>query len=181
MGGRHDDLLAWIEELPASEWTALVADVGAQMDGLRCRWPRFDPAWMPRTQEPMRVVVAGGAVELATRVDLAVGMPGEAVASVALVEVKSGGPRPDHRADLRFAALIEALRHPAPPFVVATYYTRTGHLDVEPVTEETLCDAVDRTIVGARRLRDEQAGRALVDSPKGMCAICRCRSARRQR
>jgi hypothetical protein len=60
---------------------------------------------------------------------------------------------------------------------VATYYTRTGHLDIEPVTEQTLDDAADRTILGARRLRDEQAGRAAVRARSGMCSECRWRSA----
>jgi len=177
--GHNDELLAWAAELPPSEWSALVADVEAQAEGLRRRWPRLDPSWMPRTQEPMRVTVAGGAFELATRVDLALGVPGQAMTSVALVEVKSGAPRPEHRDDLGFAALVEALRHGVPPFVVATYYTTTGELDVDPVTTATLDGAVERTKVGARRLCDEMAGRTPGAVPAGMCAMCRQLAVRR--
>ena len=93
--GRHDELLAWVAELPPAEWSALVADVEEHADGLRRRWPRLVPAWMPRTQEPMRVMAGGGGVELAARVDLALGLPGREVASVALVELKSGRPAPN--------------------------------------------------------------------------------------
>jgi hypothetical protein len=178
--GRNDELLAWVADLAPSEWSALVAEVESQAEGLRRRWPRLDPAWLPRTQDPMRVAVAGGAFELATRVDLALGVPGLAVTSVALVEVKSGAPRPEHRDDLRFAALVETLRHGAPPFVVATYYTTTGELDVDAVTTATLDEAVERTMAGARRLRDELAGRAPGSVPAGMCATCHQMAARRR-
>jgi hypothetical protein len=177
--GRNDELLAWVAELPPSEWSALVAEVESQAEGLRRRWPRLDPAWLPRTQEPMRVAVAGGAFELATRVDLALGVPGQAVTSVALVEAKSGTPRPEHRDDLRFAALVETLRHGVPPFVVATYYTTTGELDVDPVTTATLDKALERTMAGARRLRDELSGRAPGAVSTGMCATCQQMAVRR--
>ena len=81
----------------------------------------------------MRVALAAGRVELAARVDLVVGPPVCDVASVGIVEVKSGSRRPG-TATTPFYALVETLRSAAPPFVVATYYTRTGELDVDPVT-----------------------------------------------
>ena len=76
---------------------------------------------------------------------------------MAFVEIKSGARRPEHRLDLHFYALIEALRRPAPPFAVATYYTRTGELDVDPVTEEHLVAAACRVGAGLRRLGAEPA------------------------
>ena len=149
---RQRELVSWIECLPRSELAELQAEVERQADGLVRRWPRLDPAWLPRTQEALRVGLVGGAVELAARVDLAVGRPGQQQASVAIVEIKSGARRIEHRADLHFYALLEALRNPAPPFVVATYYTRTGELDVDPVTEELLVAASRRTLAGIRAL-----------------------------
>ncbi len=71
---------------------------------------------------------------------------------MAIVEIKSGVRRAEHRADLHFYALLESLRSPAPPFVVATYYTRTGEFDVDPVSEELLVGAARRTRPGTRRL-----------------------------
>ncbi len=155
---RQYELVSWIERLPGSELAELRAEVERQADGLVRRWPRLDPAWLPRTQEAMRVGLAGGAVELSARVDLAVGRPAELQASVAIVEIKSGARRVEHRVDLHFYALVEALRNPAPPFVVATYYTRTGELDVDPVTEELLVAAGRRTLAGIRALRRQAAG-----------------------
>ena len=49
------------------------------------------------------------------------GGPPSERSSVAIVEIKSGTRRIEHRADLHFYALIEALRSPAPP-------VRGGHL-----------------------------------------------------
>ena len=146
---RQGEMVSWIERLPGAELAELRAEVERQADGLVRRWPRLNPAWLPRTQEALRVGLADGAVELSARVDLAVGKPAQPRASVAIVEVKSGARRIEHRADLHFYALIEALRNPAPPFVVATYYTRTGELDVDPVTEELLVAAGRRTAAPA--------------------------------
>jgi len=155
---RQAELVGWIERMSGTERDELGAEVGRQAEGLRRRWPALDPAWLPRTQEAMRVRLADGTFELSTRVDLAIGRPAEDVASVAIVEVKSGSRRIEHRADLHFSALVETLRSPAPPFVVATYYTRTGEVDVDPVTDELLVHAARRTLAGARLLADLAGG-----------------------
>lgn len=149
---RQAQLVTWIDNLPATERGALAAEVTRQSSDLVTRWPKLDPAWLPRTQVPMRVGLAGGSIELSGRVDLAIGRPGLGVASVAIVEVKSGGRRPEHRYDLHFYALLETLRSPAPPFAVATYYSRTGELDVDPVSDELLAAAARRTVAGIRAL-----------------------------
>jgi hypothetical protein len=114
---------------------------------------------MPRTQEALRVVLADGAVELSARVDLAIGRPVDDEASVAIVEVKSGARRVEHRTDMHFYALVESLRNPAPPFVVATYYTRTGEL-------------ARRTLTGIRLLRDLAAGAEPRRTANGLCGLC---------
>jgi hypothetical protein len=161
------DLVSWVEHLQAAERDELRAEVERQAEGLRRRWPVLDPGWLPRTQVAMRVPLAGGAVELSARADLVIGPPARDVASVAIIEVKSGYRRIEHRADLHFYALIEALRSPAPPFVVATYYTRTGELDVDPVTEDLLMGAARRTLAGTQRL----AGLALGAEPSRTASV----------
>jgi hypothetical protein len=145
---RQGELVTWIDNLSPTERGALTAEVDRQCLDLVARWPRLDPSWLPRTQVPMRVGLADGSIELSGRVDLAIGRPGLNVASVAIVEVKSGARRADHRSDLHFYALVETLRSPAPPFAVATYYTRTGELDVDPVSDELLASAARRTAAG---------------------------------
>jgi hypothetical protein len=147
--GHHGELLVWIDRMPPADRTELEGEVTRQALGMQERWPVLDPGWLPRTRQRMRVPLLGGRVELVTRVDLAIGRPAVAEASVALVEVRSGDHRPVHRAELHYDALVETLRTGAPPFVVATYATRTGELDAEPVTEQLLEEAVERTAAGA--------------------------------
>lgn len=168
-------LVSWIERLPGPERDQLHAEVDRQAGGLCRRWPSLDPSWLPRTQEAFRVPVAGGTVELSARVDLAIGAPATDEASVAIVEVKSGVRRAEHRADLHFYALLESLRSPAPPFVVATYYTRTGELDVDPVSEELLVGATRRTLAGTRLLWRLSHGSDPLPTPNSLCAACAAR------
>lgn len=150
---RQASMAAWIEGLQTNAWDQLAAEVRRQAADLVARWPALRADWLPRTEESMRVGLAGGAVELSARADLSIGRPGLDAASVVLVAVKSGMRRSEHRTDLHFYALIEALRHPAPPFAVATYYTRSGELDVEPVDEGMLDAAVQRTLQGVQSMR----------------------------
>jgi hypothetical protein len=149
---RQAPLATWVERLPVSERLRLSEEVNRQAFDLSARWPTLQPGWLPRTQESMRVGLVDGFVELSARVDLALGRPGLEVASVAIVEVKSGRRRPEHRHDAHFYALVETLRSPAPPFAVATYYSRTGELEVEAVTDELLTDAAQRTLAGGLAL-----------------------------
>jgi hypothetical protein len=147
----------------------LRAEVDRQARGLLERWPSLDPSWMPRTQEVLRAALVGGTVELRTRVDLAVGRPSAGEASVALLEVVSGARRPEHRDDRRFAALVAALRGPVPPFAVATYYSRTGELEVDPVDHEYLVSGARRCLSAARVL----LGTDQAPPDDADCAACR--------
>ena len=168
----QSDLVAWLGGLAGPERDELRAEVERQAYDLGRRWPALDPAWLPRTQETLRVRFSAGAVELSARVDLVIGRPSRDVGSVAIVEVKSGSRQVEHRADLHYYALLEALRSPAPPFAVATYYARTGELDVDPVTDELLVAAARRTAVGARRLVDLARGVEPDRRPGPLCARC---------
>ena len=170
--GHHQTLVSWIERLSAADRAELQAEVTRQAEGLQRRWPVLEPGWLPRTQEPMRVPLLGGAMELSARVDLAIGRPAVDEASVAIIEVKSGARRIEQRADLHFYALVEMLRSAAPPFVVATYYTRTGELDVEPVTWPLLFAAAHRTAAGAGLLRDQERGADQLRRSSALCARC---------
>ncbi len=163
-------LVAWIGQLSRAERGELRADVERQIEGLRERWPAFDPSWLPRTQETLRVPLAGHT--LSARVDLALGRPGEPAASVAIVEVKSGVRRLEHRADLHFYALVETLRSTAPPFVVATYYTGTGEVDVDPVDPGLLVAAARRCLAGIRAMSGASRTDDPLNAPHGWCAAC---------
>lgn len=163
-------LVAWIGQLSRGERAELRSEVERQIEGLRERWPAFDPSWLPRTQETLRVPLV--AHTLSARVDLALGRPGERAASVAIVEVKSGVRRLEHRADLHFYALVETLRSLAPPFVVATYYAGTGEVDIDPVDAGLLATAARRCLAGIRAMTGVSPRADLLHGPQGWCAAC---------
>jgi len=165
-------LVEWINQLPPPQRSELAMEVERQAAGLVARWPALSPEWLPRTQEPIKASLAGGRVLLSARIDLAVGRPAVDHASVGIVELKSGKRRAEHRADLHFYALIEALRSPAPPFMVATYYSRTGELDVEPVSEDLLVAAARRTVAGAEALLRLATGAEAHRTPNPLCGWC---------
>jgi len=168
----HRALVSWIDRLTDSQRDELRTEVERQANGLVRRWPTLDPAWFPRTQESVRVRLAGGTIELSARVDLAIGAPAQDEGSVAIIEIKSGVRRVEHRSDLHFYALLETLRSLAPPFVVATYYTRTGELDVEPVSDDLLIGAARRTLAGTRLLLNLAEGSEPRRTPSGLCGVC---------
>lgn len=170
-GGRSR-LVAWIASLAPAERAGLRAEVDRQAEGLRVRWPVLDPTWLPRTKECLRVPATGGGFELVARVDLAIGRRAVEGASVALVDVRSGVPRSAHGADRQFHALVETLRSGVPPFAVATYYTRTGELDVDPVTADLLVAAARRCRAGLDGMLGSGAGGRNFGAPGIWCVAC---------
>jgi hypothetical protein len=149
---RQCDLSAFVRALPADQFAELTNDVLAHCAALAANWPTLDDRWLPRTQERIAIPLAGGRVVLTGVIDLIIGAPSTGRASVCIVELKTGVARPEHREDLHFYALLETVRSGAPPFRVATYYSRTAELDADDVNEELLGAAVQRTIDGVAEL-----------------------------
>ena len=165
-------LVDWMHGLAQAERRELRSEVERQADGLLRRWPALDPSWLPRTQTPLRAVIAGGQVDLSVYVDLVIGRPAADVASVAFVDVRSGARRPGHRDDRHLGALVEALRAPAPPFAVATYYTKTGELDVDPVDSDLLAAAARRCLAGIRAMDSLSRGEEPEGTGSESCTMC---------
>ena len=165
-------LVDWMHGLAQAERRELRSEVERQADGLRQRWPALDPSWLPRTQTPLRAVLAGGQIDLSVYVDLVIGRPAADVASVAFVDVRSGARRPGHRDDRHLGALVEALRAPAPPFAVATYYTKTGELDVDPVDSDLLVAAARRCLAGIRAMDSLGRGEEPEGTGSESCTMC---------
>jgi hypothetical protein len=170
--GDRDGVISFVTELPAAHQRRLRAEVVEHAAHITQRWPVPSPAWLPRTQERLEVPLCGGRVVLAGVIDLVLGSPAQDRASVCLVELKSGARRIEHRPDLHFYALLEALRSGAPPFRIATYYSGTGELDAEPVGEDTLVGALSRSLDGAIRLCRVSAGVEPERHPNHLCAWC---------
>jgi hypothetical protein len=143
---RGADLSAFIGTLPANERARLMADVAEQGHVLNARWSRLPARWLPRTNDRVALPFSGGRVILCGTVDLVIGAPCHDRASVCLVDLVAGPPRPEHRDEVHLAALLETLRSGAPPFRVVTQYATTGDAVVEDLTEDQLIDAVRRTV-----------------------------------
>jgi hypothetical protein len=149
---RRCEIVDFVNGLTGREQAEFKEELQAQTATLLNRWPQLSPAWLPRTQERIAIPLAGGDVVLVGVVDLIVGAPSAGRASVGLIELKSGRARIEDRDDLRFYALLETLRSGAPPFRVATFYTRTGQVDAEDIDDETLISSVRRVLTAIERI-----------------------------
>jgi RecB family exonuclease len=137
-------------------------------------WPPLKPAWRPVTEQSLRAEVAGGRVVLSGRVDLALGKADGMRAGKVVVDFKTGQFAVHHLDDLRFYALVEALRTGVPPRAVATSYLDSGRLHVEAVTEGMLEAGTARVADGvARMVGILHGGDEAVRRPSGACRWCR--------
>ncbi|MGH8995924.1 MAG: PD-(D/E)XK nuclease family protein [Acidimicrobiales bacterium] len=149
---RRSEIVDFVCGLSGPDGAAFEDELETQCAIMVSRWPRLSPAWLPRTQERIAIPLGGGSIVLIGIIDLIVGAPSAGRASVGLVEVKSGRPRPEDRDDLHFYALLETLRSGAPPFRLATFYTRSGQVSTEDVGDELLIDAVRRVLTGIGKI-----------------------------
>lgn len=116
-------------------------------------FPPLKAAWRPTTESPIRAELQGGLIVLSGKPDLTLGQPDGTVAGRVIVDFKTGGSFISHREDLRFYALLEALRI-LPPRLLATYYLDQGRIHSEEVTHDLLLAACERVIDGAHRYVD---------------------------
>jgi hypothetical protein len=125
----------------------------------------------------VRTDLCGGRIVLSGKIDLSLGHAVGAEARCLFVDLKTGGHYPAHLDDLRFYALIQALRIGVPPFRVASYYLDTASFAAEDVTPETLGIAARRTVDGVRKMVEVRAGqRPAAITPCPRCRYCRIRA-----
>ncbi|MFN2608674.1 MAG: PD-(D/E)XK nuclease family protein [Acidimicrobiales bacterium] len=160
----------------ASASAADVADLRAGANDLVAKfvecWPPLKPSWSPRTETRIGADLCGGRVVLRGKVDLVLGRARGSQARVLVVDLKSGRAYGSHLDDLRFYALVQALRVGVPPFRVASYYLDTATFHHEDVTEDTLAIATRRVIDGARKLVELGGGRPPTVTPGPQCGWC---------
>lgn len=108
----------------------------------------------PCTEWPVRVELAGGALVLSGTLDLVLGRPAEddpLRASRLAIDLKTGRAWPEHAEDMRFYALLLALRFGVPPYRIATLYLDSGEWQAEDVDERVLSHAADRVVRAVER------------------------------
>ena len=132
-------------------------------------FPKLKPSWRPVTESSARYELFEGAIVLGTRSDLTLGTADQKV----IIDVKSGGLHTSHREDLRFYALVEALRSGMAPRRLATYSLAAARADVEDVSEGVLQAAVRRVVAGVQLIvAIELDKREPTRSPAAHCRWC---------
>lgn len=129
----------------------------------------------PSTEWHVRAELLGGAVVLSGALDLVLGTgsplePGRATRLA--IDLKTGRAWPEHAEDMRFYALVLALRFGVPPYRVATLYLDSGEWVAEDVDRRVLERAVDRVIEAIRSAAASDAGRAPALRPGPYCTWC---------
>ena len=119
-------------------------------------FPPLKPRWRPVIDGRNRIELCGGRVVLVGRPDLTLGqaLRGGKV----IIDLKTGGRRQHHVDDLRFYALVDALRVGLPPRRLATVYLDSGQPVVEAVTPGVLLAATERVVRTAEAMAETRWG-----------------------
>jgi hypothetical protein len=129
----------------------------------------------PSTEWHVRAELHGGALVLSGTLDLVLGSSHAtepARATRLAIDLKTGKAWPEHAEDMRFYALLLALRFGVPPYRVATLYLDSGEWQAEDVDERVLSRAADRVIEGVRTAAATDAGRPAPLRPGPYCTWC---------
>ncbi len=146
---RISDYLGALGEGERAELHGEAVERGAMF--LEC-FPPLEARWRPVPESKLRADLCGDKITLAGKVDLTIGRPDGARAGKVLIDLKTGSFSPSHRDDLRFYALVEAVRIGVPPRLLATYYLDGARLQEEIVTEDLLASALERVVRGVERV-----------------------------
>lgn len=156
---------------------ALMTEGARRAESFRASFPPLGPggAAAPLPELKLRVELAGGAAVLSGKIDLLLMRPdptGSRTPVRLALDLKTGTPRAEHAEDMRFYALLMALRQGVPPFRVATFFLESGEWQAEDVTGETLGRAVDRVLAAATAALGLRDGREAELQPGPWCGWC---------
>ena len=164
---------AYLRDAPPVELAELRAEAHERVARFIDSFPPLQRTWTPRAEARVRVDLCDDRIVLRAKVDLSLGAPHGTTARVLIVDFKTGAPHATHVDDLRFYALLEAIRSGVPPWRVATYYLDSATFRVEDVSDDLLYQAADRAVDGVTRIVELHLGRrvpAVVPNPA--CRWC---------
>ena len=147
-----DGLAQWLRNLSEGDAAQLRGDVNNRVASFLETWPPLENQWRPMLEAPIRVELAEGKIILSGKVDLSLGRPLGNTAGKVIVDFKTGSFYPAHREDVRFYALLEAIRIGVPPRLVATYYLDRAEFAPELISENVLRASLARAIDGMQRI-----------------------------
>lgn len=163
----------WLQTAPEADIDMVRAEANNALCSFQDCWPPLDRRWRPATEVPLRAELFSGRVILAGKPDLTIGQADGQRAGKVIVDFKTGRYSPAHLADLRFYALLDAVRLGVPPRMTATYYLDAGDLHTEAIDEPILDATVARTVGAARRIIELRSGeRQPAYVPSGGCRWC---------
>jgi CRISPR/Cas system-associated exonuclease Cas4 (RecB family) len=172
-----DGLGEWLATAGEGELAELRSDAVERVAKFLECFPPLEARWRPVAESRLRVELCEDRLVLSGKADLTVGAAEGSVAGKVIIDLKTGGPVAGHRDDLRFYALIEAIRLGVPPRLVASYYLDSGRLVAEPVTEDLLWAAVERVVAGVEAMAALRRGeRQPVLRPGPSCRWCSLQS-----
>ncbi len=135
-------------------------------------FPPLSPRWWPTTESRLRLDIHDSFI-FSGKVDLTLGRADGHTAGKVLIDLKTGSRSPLHAEDLRFYALLEAIRVGTPPRLVASYYLDRGVIHAEKVTESVLEAAVRRVLAGVDRIVSLDEGERVPSvAPGPLCRWC---------
>ena len=147
----------WLQGITEVERAELRSEANDRVVKFLECFPPLKTGWRPVTESRLRLDLHDRVV-LSGKVDLALGQAEGDRAGKVLIDLKTGQFSPQHLEDLRFYALIEAVRLGTPPRRVATYYLDQGRFIPEDVTEGLLFAAAARVVDGTTRIVELLAG-----------------------
>lgn len=161
----------WIDTLSAGDDADVRGQTIDRVTKFMEDFPPLSKKWNPMTESSVRWPNSGQIV-LSGKVDLVFGRPAHRESRKVIIDLKTGRPRPQHRQDLGFYALLETLAREVPPRKVATFYLDAGEAHAEDVSERMLRSAVRRTLDGINAIVELNAGRPPVRRTGVSCRWC---------
>ncbi len=169
-------LRTWLDALPDQDRVALAGDAVVGIDGFLSSFPPLQAGWRPVAEWPVSATIAASKVRISGRVDLSLGAPRPGPEGIErrrlIVEIKTGAPRLEHRADHLLYALLDTLSSKIPPWRAATFYTATGTWVADDITEELLAVAARRLVDAVKRLIEVVYSRAPNRRVGWRCKFC---------
>jgi len=163
----------WLQTASEADVDMVRAEANNALCSFQECWPPLKREWRPATEVSMRAEFFTGKVVLTGKPDLTVGFAQGQTAGKVVVDFKTGRVSPSHVADLRFYALLDALRIGVPPRLLVSYYLDAADLQAEPVTEDVLDATVHRTVAAAERIVELRTGsRPPRLAPSAACRWC---------
>lgn len=148
----NDDSLGdWLQTASETERAELRAESNDRVVKFMECFPPLKAQWRPVTESRLRLEVHDFFM-FSGKVDLTLGHPEGNRAGKVLIDLKTGRFSPQHLEDMRFYALIEAIRLGTPPRRIASYYLDQGSFVPEDVTEGVLFAAAARLIDGTTKI-----------------------------